>query len=168
MYNCIFAVYLSGVLLNQADGVCSDAVKYISKEELHSATIINTCDQYGSICSKEEQTICTAQWRRMDGSSNSECKSAYIDPNNRTHYRVLDEVTLTVEFCVIRLIDYSSVAALGVTESHDNHNSRGHTVWRAVTSSITAQPNKATFSSVYMVSIIASVVPAFVIASIYS
>ena len=101
MYNCIFDVYLSGVLPKPADGVCSDAVKYVSREELHSAAIINKCDQYGSICSKEEQIICTAQWRRMDGSSNSEWKSAYIDPNNRTHYRVLDKVTLTVEFSVI-------------------------------------------------------------------
>ena len=103
MYNCIFAVYLSGVPLKPADRVCSDAVKYVSREELRSATIdhINTCDQYGSICSKEEQTFCTAQWRRMDGSSNSEWKSAYIDPNNRTHCQVLDKVTLTVEFSVI-------------------------------------------------------------------
>ena len=101
-----FAVYVSGVLLKPVDGVCSDAVKYVSREELGSATIINRCDQYGNICSKEEQTICTAQWRRMDGSSNSEWKSAYIDPNNRTHYQVLDKVTLTVEFSVIRLINH--------------------------------------------------------------
>ena len=89
--DCVYlAVYLSGLLPRLADGVCIDAVKYVSKEELGSAIIINSCDQFGNICSKEEQIICTAQWRRIDGSSNSEWTSACIDPNNRTHYQVLD------------------------------------------------------------------------------